>query len=177
MKNMMSQVKNCSILVFCALLLLAVGCKKEQNAPEQEQPEQSQPQPQPQPDPEPTETLAGNVARPSWTAPDVYDMTSSMTALVKVDLKAQYPKLAADYKLDANDVLGAFSGDTCLGVGKIVDGLFFIYIDATEGAVTLRYWSAQYKNLFEAKDAFPYANESSLGTLAEPLVPAFTVVK
>ena len=175
MKNMMSQVKNCSILVLCALLLLAVGCKKEQNAPEQQPQEQSQPQPQP--DPEPTETLAGNVARPSWTAPDVYDMTSSMTALVKVDLKAQYPKLAADYKLDANDVLGAFSGDTCLGVGTIVDGLFFIYIDATEGAVTLRYWSAQYKNLFEAKDAFPYANESKIGTVAEPLVPAFTVVK
>jgi len=177
MKNMMSQVKNCSILVLCALLLLAVGCKKEQNAPEQQQPSQEQPQPQPQPDPEPTETLAGNVARPSWTAPDVYDMTSSMTALIKVDLKAQYPKLAADYKLDANDVLGAFSGDTCLGVGTIVDGLFFIYIDATQGAVTLRYWSAQYKNLFEAKDAFPYANESKIGTVAQPYTPKWSVVK
>ena len=175
MKNMMSQVKNCSIIALCALLLLAVGCKKEQNAPEQQPQEQSQPQPQP--DPEPTETLAGNVARPGWTAPDEYDMTSSMTALIKVDLKAQYPQLAADYKLDANDLLGAFSEDTCLGVGTIVDGLFFIYIDATEGAVTLRYWSAQYKNLFEAKDAFPYANESSLGTVAKPLVPALTVVK
>ena len=165
-----------SIFFLALLCLLTVGCKKEQqNAPEQQPQEQSQPQPQP--DPEPTETLAGNVARPSWTAPDVYDMTSSMTALVKVDLKAQYPKLAADYKLDANDVLGAFSGDTCLGVGTIVDGLFFIYIDATEGAVTLRYWSAQYKNLFEEKDAFTYANESSLGTVAEPLVPALTVVK
>ena len=36
-------------------------------------------------------------------------MTSSMVAVVKVDLKAQYPNIATDFALNENDLLGAFS--------------------------------------------------------------------
>ena len=42
------------------------------------------------------ESFNGNVARPTWTAPGVSDITSPMTAVLKVDLKAQYPETAAD---------------------------------------------------------------------------------
>ena len=49
-------------------------------------------------------------------------------------------------------------------------------VDA-EGAITLRYYSAHYKNLFEAKDAFVFRNDGRLGTIDEPYVPAFVVVK
>ena len=154
MKNMTLQAKSCSIIL-CTLLLLAAGCK-EKNKPE---------------------SFVGNVERPTWTAPTDYDYTSSMTAIVKVDLKAQYPDKAADFVLQDDDLLAAFSGETCLGIASPLEGLFFLYIAGTEGTVTLRYYSAHYKNLFEAKDAFPFVNDDHLGTVAEPLVPAFVVVK
>jgi len=157
MKNMTLPAKSCSILL-CALLLLAAGCKKEE-----------------------PETFVSNVSRPTWTAPEVTDMTSSMTAVIKVDLAAQYPDVAADFVLDDNDLIAAFSGETCLGVAQPQDGLFFLYIAApvtgNPSSVTLRYYSAHYKNLFEAKDAFPFRNDDHLGTVAEPLIPAFVVVK
>ena len=145
------------------------GCKKDKNDPEQ----QTQPQQ--------TETLAGNVARPTWTAPEVSDMSSSMTAVVKVDLKAQYPETAADFVLDNNDLLAAFSGETCLGTAQPQEGLFFLYIAApvtgNPSSVTLRYYSAHYKNLFEAVNAFPFVNDTQQGTIAEPFKPAFVVAK
>ena len=146
----------------CMLAVVAIcfaGCK-DKNAPE---------------------SFNGNVARPTWTAPEVSDMSSSMTAVVKVDLKAQYPETAADFVLVDNDLLAAFSGETCLGVAQPQDGLFFLYIAApvtgNPSSVTLRYYSAHYKNLFEAKDAFRFINDDHLGTTAEPFKPAFVVAK
>ena len=128
------------------------------------------------------ESFNGDVARPAWSVPADYDVTSSMTAVVKVDLKAMYPSRAADFVLNDNDLLAAFFGETCLGVASPQDGLFFLYIagptaNANANAVTLRYYSADYKNLFEARDAFPFVNDTNLGTVAEPLIPALQVVK
>ena len=155
--------------MLAVVALCFAGCKKDKNDPEQ----QTQPQQ--------TETLAGNVARPTWTAPGVSDITSSMTAVIKVDLKAQYPETAADWQPSVNDLLAAFSGETCLGVAQPQDGLFFLYIAApvtgNPSSVTLRYYCAHYKNLFEAKDAFRFINDDHLGTIAEPFKPAFVVAK
>ena len=137
------------------LTVLLAGCK-DKNAPE---------------------SFSGNVARPTWTAPEVSDMTSSMTAVVKVDLKAQYPEVAADWQLKDEDRLAAFISDNCVGVASPKEGLFFLYIAGTEGAVTLRYYSAHYKNLFEAKDAFVFRNDDHLGTPDNPFIPAFVVAK
>ena len=160
MKNMMLPAKSCSILL-CALLLLAAGCKKD-------------------PKDEP-ETFVSNVSRPTWTAIEMPDMTSSMTAVVKVDIKAQYPQTAADFVLDNNDLLAAFSGETCLGTAHPQDGLFFLYVASpvtgNPSSVTLRYWSAHYTNLFEAHDAFPFVNDTQQGTPDNPFIPAFVVVK
>ena len=150
--------KYLSIFVFCTLLLFATGCN--QNAPE---------------------SFNGDVARPTWNAPEVSDISSSMTAVVKVDLKAQYPETAADFVLDDNDLLAAFSGETCLGTAQPQEGLFFLYIAApvtgNPSSVTLRYYCAHYKNIFEDKDAFRFINDDRLGTIDEPYVPAFVVVK
>lgn len=148
-------MKKIIIFASLALLLFAAGCK-DKNAPE---------------------SFNGNVARPTWTAPEVSDMTSSMTAVVKVDLKAQYPEVAADWQLKDEDRLAAFISDNCVGVASPKEGLFFLYIAGTEGAVTLRYYSAHYKNLFEAKDAFVFRNDDHLGTPDNPFIPAFVVVK
>ena len=161
MKNMMLPAKSCSILL-CALLLFAAGCK-DKNAPE---------------------TFNGNVAAPTWTAPQASDMTSSMTAVVKVDLKVQYPDQAADWQRSDNDRLAAFSGETCIGVGSWIEeaGVYNLYIaaptaNANANAVTLRYYSAHYKNLFEASDAFVFHKDDRLGTPDNHLVPTFVVVK
>ena len=144
-----------------ALLVLFSGCKKDkEQAPE---------------------TFVSDKTRPVWTAPEKSDMTSSMTAVVKVDLKAQYPSIAADFVLNENDLLGAFAEEQCLGVAQLQEGYFFLYINGPETAassqVTLRYYSAFYKNLFETKDAFPFKNDDILGTIADPYIPSLAVVK
>ena len=153
MKNMTLQAKSCSILL-CALLLFAAGCK-DKNAPE---------------------SLNGNVARPTWTAIEVPDMTSSMTAVIKVaNLNGQ---IVNDSIVNEDDLLAAFSGETCLGTAQPQDGLFYLFVAGINNdPVTLRYYSAHYKNLFEAKDAFPFVNDDHLGTVAEPFIPTFVVVK
>jgi hypothetical protein len=149
----------------CMLAVVAIcfaGCKKDTNAPE---------------------SFNGNVERPTWTAPEASDMSSSMTAVVKVDLKAQYPETAADWQRLDNDLLAAFAGETCLGIGawKEEAGAYWLYIAApvtgNPSSVTLRYYSAHYKNLFIAADAFPFRNDDHLGTVAEPLMPTLVVVK
>lgn len=167
MKNMTLPAKSskrtklglCSVLcILSAIAVFFAGCQK--NEPE---------------------TFFSDKTRPSWTSPQKSDMSSSMTAMVKVDLKAQFPEKAADFVLDANDLLAAFSGETCLGTASPQDGLFFLYIASpvtgNPSSVTLRYYSSHYKNIFEAKDAFTYGNEETLGSPTTPLTPAFVVAK
>ena len=158
-------MKKSFIFALCAMstvmLVLFSGCKKDNG--------------------QGPETLVSDKERPVWTVSEKSDITSSMTAVVKVDLKAQYPNLAADFVLSENDLLGAFADEQCLGVAELKEGYFFMYINGpvTENpsAVTLRYYSAFYKNLFEAKDAFPFSNDDHLGTTAAPFVPALVVVE
>ena len=166
MKNIMLPAKSCSIIL-CSLLLLAAGCKKDEPTPT-------------------PETFNSNVSAPTWAAPEDYDMTSSMTAVIKVDLAAQYPDIAKDFVLNDNDLLAAFSGETCLGVAVPDDGLFFLFVaqpmanspvGSAIGNITLRYYSTYYKNLFEAKDAFPYVSDSNQGSADTPFLPAFVVMK
>ena len=128
------------------------------------------------------ETFMSNKERPVWTAPTVSDITTSMTAVVKVDLAAQYPDQAAGFVPDCTDILAAFSGESCLGIAKYDEEakLFFLYIagpTTNDKAVTLRYYATRYKNLFEAPKAFTFKNDDRLGTTAEPFIPAFVVVK
>lgn len=166
MRNMMLPVRNYKKLLLAALcslsmvlLVLFSGCKNKEQDPE---------------------TFVSDKTRPVWTAPEKSDITSSMTAVVKVDLKAQYPSIAADFVLDENDLLGAFAEEQCLGLAQLQEGYFFIYINSpaeSSSQVTLRYYSAFYKNLFEAKDAFPFKNDDILGTIADPYIPALVVVK
>ena len=122
-------MKKSMLIATCALLLLAAGCN-DKNKPE---------------------TITGNVAAPAWTAPEKYDMTSSMTAIIRVDLAVNYPDQVAkaQWQVAEGDVLAAFSGETCLGVAELVDGLYYLYITApSEGTnVKLKYYSAALKNI------------------------------
>ena len=127
------------------------------------------------PTPTPTEKdLYGNAACPTWTAPANPDPNTSMTAVIAVQ------KLAGvtipDSVVSANDMLAAFSGETCLGIAKYNEGLFFLYIaspTSNSAAITLKYYSAHYTNLFIAADAFPFVNDTQQGTPDTPFIPAF----
>ena len=146
-----------SIILACSLLLLAAGCK-DKNTPDNNK-------------------FTGNSERPSWTAPVEYDYTSSMTAVIKVDLAAQYPDQASDFVLNDEDILAAFAGENCLGIASPQEGLFFLFVVGAEGSVTLRYYSKHYKNIFVANNAFEFRNDANIGTIANPLKPIFMLEK
>ncbi len=152
-------MKHTHILALCVLSLCTFfGCKDKKNEPE---------------------SLVGSVAKPAWTALADYDMTSSMTAVVKVSLSANYTAeqlSAASYQLSTSDIVAAFAGNECLGVATPQDGLFFLYICApTKGEqVTLKYYSAALKNIFTA-EPFAFANDTQLGSVAAPYKPAFVL--
>lgn len=163
-------MKKLLCILSCGLLLLATGCKKEE------------PTPDPQPQPQPEQTLAADVARPSWAASDEYDYTSSMTAVISINLLDKYPEAAKDFVLNDNDLMAAFAGEECLGVAEQIDGLFYLYIagpkeQESSVSVSLRYYSAHYKNLFVAADAFTFVNDAAQGTVNAPYVPAFVVAE
>ena len=165
MKNMMSLVRNCNLLFLCILLLSVAGCKKDVNEP--------QPVPVPVPATE-EQTIHGNQPRPSWVVTDESNLLSSMTAIIKVTtLNGQ---AIDDTMVGADDLLAAFIGEKCVGIAEYKDGLFYLYLSAEEGTVTLRYYSAYYTNLFEVKDAFVYRNNASIGTVSEPYCPQWVVM-
>ena len=103
---MMLQVKKyANIACFLGVLVaLCVACKNGQNAPDA---------------PAEYEPIAGNLPKPEWTAVADYDMTASMTAVVKVEKlnnQEMYDKIANDREA----LLAAFAGEECLGVAKPV---------------------------------------------------------
>ena len=153
MKNMMSLVRNCKLLLLSILLLSVAGCKKDVNEPQ---------------------TIHGNQPRPSWVVTDESNLQSSVTATIKVTtLNGQ---AIDDTMVGADDLLAAFIGENCVGIAEYKDGLFYLYLSAEEGTVTLRYYSAYYTNLFEVKDAFVYRNNASIGTVSEPYCPQWVVM-
>lgn len=171
MKNMTLPVRNFKsglhhiTVGLCSLgiaLILMSGCK-ERNQPT------------------PSESLKGNTPRPEWTAPADYDYTSSMTAVIKVDLSSQFTE-ATDFAIDAKDLIAAFCGNECLGVAEQKEGLFYLYICAPKQSaeeapmVRFRYYSGLYSDIFVAKDAFAYKNDAILGT-PEPLLLQWEIDK
>ena len=158
------------ILASCVLLLCATGCKKDKNKKDDNTPISKE------------ETLMGKVSAPSWKASRDYDYNSSMTTVVKIDLAGQFPDKASDFELTGNDVLAAFIDGQCVGVSKPEEDLFFLFITepVTTGddrQVTLRYYSAHYKNLFEATNVFTFENDARQGTVTEPYIPDLQVVE
>ena len=91
-----------------------------------------------------------------------------------------------NYQLSTDDMLAAFSGDELVGVAEPLplqgDGgqeeglLFFLYICApTKGEdITLKYYSSVLKNIFIA-EPFAFANDTQLGSIANPYMPQFTI--
>ena len=167
MKNMMLQVKkHANIACFLGVLVaLCVACQNGQNDPDA---------------PAEYGSIAGNLPKPEWTAVADYDMTASMTAVVKVEKlnnQEMYDKIANDREA----LLAAFAGEECLGVAQpdSATGFFFLYICAPtqEQTIQLRYYSSVYKNIFVDKDSFSFVNDAMKGTLKEPYIPSLWAIK
>lgn len=175
MKDMMLQAKNSNnpkdgltaqrsnrwlaigLTVLCTILF--TGCKDKEQEPQ---------------------SLVGTTAKPAWAVPAEYDLTSSMTAVVRVDLSASFTAeqlAAAGWKHTADDLLAAFSGETCLGVATYVGecNAYWLYITAPKsgGEVTLRYYSASLKQFFVSSKPVPYKNDDNLGSVSAPYTPQF----
>jgi len=162
----MLQVRNCKVLVLCALLLLAAGCKKDKKS------EPSTPS-------STTTSIIGNLPSPEWAVSEDYDMTSSMTVTASIDLALTYESQvkATGWEVAADDKLAAFEGENCIGLATPKEGLFYLYVTAPKSgsAVTLKYYSSKVKNLFVADEALVYSNDVIIGTVAAPHTPKWTV--
>ncbi|MBP5259518.1 MAG: hypothetical protein J6Z12_02645 [Paludibacteraceae bacterium] len=147
------------IVTACVALCLLAGCKKKGS------------------DKEP-DSFYGSASAPSWSVSDSYDYSSSMTAIIAVDLGAQYPDKASDFVLSSDDVVAAFIQGVCVGVASPIEGLFFLYIaGGTAGDVSLRYYSSFYKRQFGADNAFTFENDAMIGTHESPFLPEWKPVK
>ena len=167
------------MMLLCSIVLLIASCSKEKS---------SEPILQPQSDSIESKTgndsisISSNVAKPDWTAPTEHDYANSMTAVVKIDLAASFPNTKEkDTEAGDDDLFAAFVGTQCVGVGELIDGLYYIYISAPDNAeenqVTLKYYNTALKNIFTAKDVFSFKNYATIGTVSEPFTPTFTVEK
>ena len=156
--------KNIYAIALCVLFFALTGCKKKDKSQD-------------------PETFLSNIAQPTWTVPANYDYSSSLTAIIKVDIASQYPDRAAGWRIMPEDQLAAFVGEQCVGVAELHEDLFYLYITPPNSEnndgdeITLRYYSAYCKNIFEAWSAFNFVNDDMLGTIIEPLKPVFTVAK
>mgnify|MGYP003293399786 CR=1 FL=1 len=145
------------LIIACALLCL-VGCKDKKDDPN---------------------GLIGQIENPAWEAITDYDLTSSMTAVVQVDLSLSFSEeqlQSVKYQPSSDDMLAVFANNECLGVGKEIDGLWFIYIVSNSSSpfdMSLQYYSASLKNIFIANELVPYKNDTKLGSIETPYRPIF----
>ena len=141
------RVKNFSMMVLGAVLIMAAGCKPQ--APVN-----------PFVDP-------GNTPDPQWVVTVENDLTASMTAIVKVSFANQPGALAA---FIGNECCG-------IAEFKADYGLYWLYISPnaeSSDEVQLRFYSPELKRIFEANSTFPFSNYTHLGTLSDPLTPEWT---
>ena len=85
----------------------------------------------------------------------------------------------------ADDLMAAFVGAECRGMAKAEQAengeyVFRMEINGSMGAeepVTLKYYAARNKYLYQAVSAFTFAGGASYGTAGEPSRPAFLIVE
>lgn len=116
--------------------------------------------------------MFGTIADPAWVVDTNYDYSTSMTAVVGVDLQGGDSLWA----ITAADRLAAFVGDECVGLAAPTGELFFLFIVPGSNPyqpVALRYYSAYYRNVFRSEEAFPFVNGDQQGTASAPLHVTF----
>ena len=142
-----SPISNFQFAIILAVLLIAAGC------------ENTDPYVNP-----------GDTPNPNWVITVENDMTSSMTAVVKVSFA------------QSEGILAAFIGSDCCGVTtseNYIDGRYNLYISPSEQGedVQLKFYSPDLKRIFVAKNTFKYVNNDHLGSPSNPYTPEWAVAK
>lgn len=135
-------------MVSCALLMMLSGCK-EKNQPVS-----------------PSPSTAGGVSDPQWVVTVDNDMSSSMTAVVRVTID------------DKDGTLAAFIGDDCCGVATALEnGLYMLYISPSESGNTIRFqfYSPAQKHIYASNETLTYTTDGHEGTFAQPYTPTWIV--
>lgn len=119
--------------------------------------------------------MFGDITDPAWSVSTDYDYTTSMTAVIGVDLQGG----DSLWTIDTADRVAAFVGDECVGLVAPSGTLFFLFIVPPQHAedgnfITLRYYSSYYHNIFHSDDVFPFVNGSQQGTVNNPLLVVFS---
>lgn len=161
MKTTVFSVQNIAKTALFVLLLLVVGCNNS------EEPEQS---------------IVGYQAKPEWKVSQDYDMSSSMTMIVKVDMTSVYTDQQLSevrFEVKDNDIMAAYADAVCLGLDTLIDGLNHIYVGATSEGVEsfrLKYYSSVLKHIY-VSESIPYEVQGHKGTIGTPFVPKWTIEK
>jgi hypothetical protein len=96
----------------------------------------------------------------------------SMTAIVCL------PPNLAQYAQD-DDLLGAFSGNECRGIGGKLGDLYYVSIQAApeeDFTVQFIYYSARNKYLYTTDDLFPFEMNGMVGSDEEPVVLQLEII-
>lgn len=110
---------------------------------------------------------------PTWEVTYDEDYSVSMTAVLTI------PSHLSKYA-SSNDRLAAFSGETCRGVGEIINGLYYVTIKGTpdeEANVYFQYYSGRNKYLYKTPILFQFEKDEIYGTADEPKTLPLSVVE
>ena len=125
----------------------------------------------------------GNVERPSWTTNSNYDYSSSMTAIVRVELIQTFPDNGDIFVYGEGDLLAAFVDDECVGVASMVDGLYFLYMALPDNynssaniVINLHYYNASLKRIFLSESSLEYQSDACIGTADNPMTLSFELL-
>ncbi len=143
-------------ITMISVLLFLASCGKEEGGNNVE------------PDP-----LFGNITDPAWSVSADYDYTTSMTAVISVDLQGR----DSLWTIDSADRVAAFVGDECVGLANPSGSLFFLFIVPPQHGgddIALRYYSSYYRNIFRSDTVFSFSNGSQQGTVSNPFLVVFS---
>lgn len=118
------------------------------------------------------EPVYNTYENPHWNVSSYEGLSESCT--IVMDL----PSNLKPYQDDA-DVVGAFIGDECRGVSTQQEGLFYIMVVGASdenGNITLKYWSARNKYMYQVNEVIPFEINEQKGTSDAPFVPTFTIL-
>lgn len=119
--------------------------------------------------------MAVNDKRPDWNVVDDSNLQYSMTVIFRLsDFLEKY--------ISEDDCIAAFISGECRGKATVQElgghKLFFLYIKGNNGEppVSLKYYSARNKRLYELDELYPFSQNSEYGTVSQPEVIYFEQV-
>ena len=111
--------------------------------------------------------------RPVWGVEYGIYTESSMTAIVVL------PDNLQPYAQD-DDMVAAFVGNECRGIGELINGAFYILIKGAPNeyaGISFLYYSSRNKYLYTTAPDIPFEPDTRFGSVDEPEVLALSIVQ